>query len=108
MSIELIGREFLAALNGSAGELDTWLECHNEADVRAAMKFAMTSVSKMHAEQLRRAMLSESKDDEDYRMSGDLLSDVLTYLGIGAKEPEAKQETDGVDPSHQQSQGARA
>ena len=33
--------EFMAALNGSKGDLDAWLECNNEAEVRSFMKRAI-------------------------------------------------------------------
>jgi len=32
---------FKEALNGARGELDAWLECHDEADVRAYIKHAI-------------------------------------------------------------------
>jgi len=37
MSLELSTFDFIAALHGKPGELDAWLEAHNEAEVRAAI-----------------------------------------------------------------------
>ncbi|MET3119749.1 hypothetical protein AAKU64_003995 [Undibacterium sp. GrIS 1.8] len=45
MSIEQHLSDFLAALNGSRGELDAWLEVNNESECRAAISSAIVASS---------------------------------------------------------------
>lgn len=66
MSVEKHGQEFLAALNGQPGALDAWLECYNEADVRAAVNYAIELQSIKHSQICEAIALKHQQIDGTY------------------------------------------
>jgi len=54
---------FMNALNGSKGELDAWLECNDEKEVREAMQQALRDVLEQAAQLCDRNAQSTSGDE---------------------------------------------
>lgn len=36
--------EFISAVNGKDGELEAWLECHSEKEIRDAIKYELNEI----------------------------------------------------------------
>lgn len=38
--------KFISAVNGGKGELDAWLECHSEDEIRNAIKYELNEMKR--------------------------------------------------------------
>lgn len=77
MTIEQATAEFLAALNGAPGQLDAWLECNNENDVRLVMKGVL------QAQRETSAKLLEMSSQELLLMAGEMTAqELLTVRAV--------------------------
>lgn len=62
MSIEEHVEEFIAALHGGKGDLDSWLECNNEAECRAAI-FGAIDAEREACARIAETPISGEQDD---------------------------------------------
>ncbi len=95
---------FLEALNGRRGDLDAWLECNNEAEVRAHV-LALVNVEREACAKVCDDMAT-GEGDEEYAIGSGACADAIRSRS-GAKEGVRRNEREGTLPARNTSNAAR-
>lgn len=45
--------EFISAVNGEDGELEAWLECHSEKEIRDAIKYEFNEIKSEYENKMK-------------------------------------------------------